>query len=40
MWTDVFPNEKIDPTLIASVFTGVLASLVIQTAKNKNGGGA
>ena len=33
------PQQKIDPTFIASVFTGVLASFGIQTAKNKNGGG-
>ena len=32
------PQQKIDPTFIASVFTGVLASFGIQTAKNKNGG--
>ena len=39
-----FPHKNIDPTFIASVFTGVLASFGIQTAKNKNasagGGGA
>ena len=39
-----FPQKNIDPTFIASVFTGVLASFSIQTAKNKNaaanGGGA
>ena len=34
-----FPQKNIDPTFIASVFTGVLASLGIQTAKNKNGNG-
>jgi len=33
-----FPQKNIDPTFIASVFTGVLASFGIQTAKNKNGG--
>ena len=44
------PQQKIDPTFIASVFTGVLASFGIQTAskkgdgtmkmdKNSNGGG-
>ena len=33
-------QDKIDPTFIASVFTGVLASFGIQTAKNKNGGSA
>tara|TARA_Y100000766_G_C18769560_1_gene537715 strand:- start:455 stop:898 length:444 start_codon:yes stop_codon:yes gene_type:complete len=35
-----FPQKNIDPTFIASVFTGVLASFGIQTAKNKNGNGA
>ena len=37
-----FPEQDLDPTFIASVFTGVLASFGIQTAKNKNanGGGA
>ena len=37
-----FPQGKIDPTFIASVFTGVLATFGVQTAKNKNsnGGGA
>ena len=43
------PQQKIDPTFIASVFTGVLASFGIQTAAKKgdgtmkmngNGGGA
>ena len=43
------PQQKIDPTFIASVFTGVLASFGIQTASkkgdgsmkmNSNGGGA
>ena len=43
------PQQKIDPTFIASVFTGVLASFGIQTAskkgdgtmkRNGNGGGA
>ena len=33
-------QEKIDPTFIASVFTGVLASFGIQTANKKNGNGA
>ncbi len=35
------PEQKLDPTFIASVFTGVLASFGVQTAK-KNGanGGA
>ena len=35
-----FPQKNIDPTFIASVFTGVLASFGIQTAKNKNGASA
>ena len=40
-----FPQKNIDPTFIASVFTGVLASFGIQTEKKKNanaasGGGA
>ena len=34
------PQQKIDPTFIASVFTGVLASFGIQTASKKNGNGA
>ena len=34
-----FPQGKIDPTFIASVFTGVLATFGVQTAK-KNGNGA
>ena len=29
------PQQKIDPTFIASVFTGVLASFGIQTASKK-----
>ena len=38
------PQQKIDPTFIASVFTGVLATFGVQTAKkngdkNGNGGG-
>ena len=33
-----FPQKNIDPTFIASVFTGVLASFGIQTAKNKGNG--
>ena len=35
-----YEKDKIDPTFIASVFTGVLASFGIQTAKNKNGNGS
>ena len=35
-----FPQKNIDPTFIASVFTGVLASFGIQTAKNKDKGAA
>jgi len=39
------PEQKLDPTFIASVFTGVLASFGVQTAKKNganggNGGGA
>ena len=38
-----FPQGKIDPTFIASVFTGVLATFGVQTAKKNgdkaNGGG-
>ena len=33
-----FPQGKIDPTFIASVFTGVLATFGVQTAKNKSNG--
>jgi len=36
------PEQKLDPTFIASVFTGVLATFGVQTAKkggDKNGGG-
>ena len=35
------PEQKLDPTFIASVFTGVLATFGVQTAKkngDKNGG--
>ena len=32
------PQQKIDPTFIASVFTGVLPSFGIQTASKKNDG--
>ena len=35
-----FPQKNIDPTFIASVFTRVLASFGIQTAKNKDKGAA
>ena len=36
-----FPQKNIDPTFIASVFTGVLATFGVQTAKSKqNGNGA
>ena len=39
------PEQKLDPTFIASVFTGVLATFGVQTAKkngekNGNGGGS
>tara|TARA_B100000927_G_scaffold202330_2_gene163965 strand:+ start:23111 stop:23551 length:441 start_codon:yes stop_codon:yes gene_type:complete len=33
-----FPEQDLDPTFIASVFTGVLATFGVQTAK-KNGNG-
>ena len=37
------PEQKLDPTFIASVFTGVLATFGVQTAKKDgekaNGGG-
>ena len=35
-----FPQKNIDPTFIDSVFTGVLASFGIQTAKNKSASAA
>ena len=34
------PEQKLDPTFIASVFTGVLATFGVQTAKNKNNNGS
>tara|TARA_A100001388_G_scaffold88735_1_gene64156 strand:- start:9181 stop:9618 length:438 start_codon:yes stop_codon:yes gene_type:complete len=34
-----FPEQDLDPTFIASVFTGVLATFGVQTAKKNNGGG-
>lgn len=33
------PKQDLDPTFIASVFTGVLATFGVQTAKGKNGNG-
>ena len=33
-------EQKIDPTFIASVFTGVLATLGVQAGNKKNGGGS
>ena len=33
-------EQKIDPTFIASVFTGVLASFGVQAGNKKNGGGS
>ena len=33
------PEQKLDPTFIASVFTGVLATFGVQAAKGKDGGG-
>ena len=32
------PEQKLDPTFIASVFTGVLATFGVQTAKKDKGG--
>ena len=32
------PQQKIDPTFIASVFTGVLATFGVQTAKKSGDG--
>ena len=32
------PEQKLDPTFIASVFTGTLATFGVQAAKGKNGG--
>ena len=32
------PEQKLDPTFIASVFTGVLATFGVQTAKKGSGG--
>ena len=34
------PEQKLDPTFIASVFTGVLATFGVQAASKKNGHGA
>ena len=34
-----FPEQDLDPTFMASVFTGVLATFGVQTAKGKNGNG-
>ena len=33
------PEQKLDPTFIASVFTGVLATFGVQAAKGRIGGG-
>ena len=33
------PEQKLDPTFIASVFTGVLATFGVQAASKKNGNG-
>ena len=33
------PEQKLDPTFIASVFTGVLATFGVQAAKGRNSGG-
>ena len=32
------PEQKLDPTFIASVFTGTLATFGVQTSTKKNGG--
>ena len=34
------PKQDLDPTFIASVFTGVLATFGVQTSSKKNGGGS
>ena len=34
------PEQKLDPTFIASVFTGVLATFGVQAGKKANGAGA
>ena len=34
------PEQKLDPTFIASVFTGVLATFGVQAGNKKNGGGS
>jgi len=34
------PEQKLDPTFIASVFTGTLATFGVQATKKSNGGGA
>ena len=34
------PEQKLDPTFIASVFTGTLATFGVQAAKGKNGNGS
>ena len=34
------PEQKLDPTFIASVFTGVLATFGVQAGKKANGGAA
>ena len=34
------PQQKIDPTFIASVFTGTLATFGVQAAKDKTGSGS
>jgi len=34
-----FPKQKLDPTFIASVFTGVAASFGVQTSKKERPGG-
>ena len=34
------PKQDLDPTFIASVFTGVLATFGVQAGKSKNNGGS
>ena len=36
----MLPQQKIDPTFIASVFTGTLATFGVQAAKDKGGNGS
>jgi hypothetical protein len=38
IWSGGIPEQKLDPTFIASVFTGVLATFGVQTAKKSGDG--